>query len=211
LLSPPGVDINVDPLYGEGDNCVVTTPLFGEGVVVVVNDDGLFVANPDLDLDYLSTSLSYNYETDEHDPTPVRLSDDHGTSVAGLISAIRGNDICIDGIAPLVTLGARAINFPGATVEDFVDAFTSDVGDIDVLVYPLFSSTCYINENNDEVCKVEFGDGLSVVIEETYETATEDGAILVVAAGDDGEFEASSTMEDPFLRSPDIIAVAGGT
>ncbi|GIQ90889.1 peptidase S8, subtilisin-related, partial [Kipferlia bialata] len=211
LLSPPGVDINVDPLYGEGDNCVVTTPLFGDGVVVVVNDDGLFTQNPDLDFDLIDLTLSYNYETNEHDPTPLRLADDHGTGVAGLISAIRDNDICIDGIAPLVKLGARNIDFPGVTVEDWVDAFTSDVGDIDVLVYPLFESTCFINENNDEECYVIFGEGFSEIIEETYETATEDGAILVVAAGDDGEFEASSTMEDPFLRSPDIIAVAGGT
>ena len=86
-------DINLDQLHNQG--------ITGKTIKVAVVDSGLQLAHPDLSSNIIANG-SYDFVDDDSDPSPD-LSDtngDHGTSVAGLISAVSANDIGGRGVAP---------------------------------------------------------------------------------------------------------------
>ena len=88
-----GVDINMQPIWQAG--------LDGSGVNVAVIDDGLDINHEDLVLNTLqgsSLNMASNGKAST-DPTPVNASDDHGTSVGGLIAAVAN------------TLGGRGVAY----------------------------------------------------------------------------------------------------
>ena len=91
LNSREDVDINVEPVWGEG--------IMGEGVNVAVVDDGLHYTHEDL-LDNSDASLNHDYTGagDIHHPL-----EHHGTNVAGVIAA-RDNGIGVRGVAPRATI-----------------------------------------------------------------------------------------------------------
>ena len=91
-----GKDINLDDVH-------TTKGIFGDGVSVIVVDDGLEKEHPDLDV---KTTLSYNFVNGERDPTPPYNKDAHGTGAAGII-AMTNNSTGGVGIAPGVDLYGR--------------------------------------------------------------------------------------------------------
>lgn len=91
----PGEDMNVLEAYAQG--------AFGQGMLVGVVDSGVEIRHPDLQAN-IAPNLSLNFSpsaTDKMDPTnTAAVTGDHGTSVAGLIAAVAGNELGGRGVAP---------------------------------------------------------------------------------------------------------------
>ncbi|HWB11904.1 MAG TPA: Ig-like domain-containing protein [Pirellulales bacterium] len=113
----PGADINVTPVWAQGD--------LGQGITVGVVDSGVYFAHPDLVSNYRS-DLSFNFFNNTPDPTPPLSplltaagsglpadfqggEDSHGTAVAGIIAASGNNGIGGTGIAPDAQFGAERV------------------------------------------------------------------------------------------------------
>ena len=91
LDQPSGEDINVKPVWDDG--------LMGEGVNVVVVDDGMDWTHEDL-IDNVDSSLNHDYTAGAGIHHPFNH---HGTAVTGLIAA-RDNDFGVRGVAPRATV-----------------------------------------------------------------------------------------------------------
>jgi len=90
LFSALGEDINVASVWA--------ADVKGEGVKVAVVDEGVDLAHEDLSAN-IATQQSYDYLGN----APVRLAE-HGTSVAGLLSARDLNGLGVRGVAPRANL-----------------------------------------------------------------------------------------------------------
>ncbi|MDV6316125.1 S8 family serine peptidase [Idiomarina sp. HP20-50] len=91
----PGEDMNVIEAHAQG--------AFGQGMIVGVVDSGLEIGHPDLQAN-IAPNKSLNFAADaidKMDPTNRgAVRGDHGTSVAGLIAAVAGNELGGRGVAP---------------------------------------------------------------------------------------------------------------
>lgn len=95
----PRIDLNLASLFAAG--------ITGQGVKVLVLDDGLDINHPDLAAN-MDPARLHNFlvgAANPNDPTPANISDAHGTAVAGIIGAVANNGIGGRGVAPGVTLG----------------------------------------------------------------------------------------------------------
>jgi subtilisin family serine protease len=97
----------------------------------------------------------------------------HGTHVAGIIGAVRGNDIGIDGIAPAVRIMAvRAVPDGDERDKDVANAIR------------------YAVDNGAHIINMSFGKGYSPekwVVDEAVRYADERGVLMVHAAGNSAE------------------------
>ncbi|XMO25755.1 S8 family peptidase [Leptospira sp. 'Mane'] len=95
-IHPAGVagnDINVVPTWSMG--------LSGKGTLVSIVDDGVVLEHEDLQPNATAASINFLYGTNglaSNDPGGSLAN--HGTSVAGVISARGGNNLGITGVAP---------------------------------------------------------------------------------------------------------------
>jgi proprotein convertase subtilisin/kexin type 2 len=100
----------------------------GSGTRVAVIDDAIEVTHPDLSPNVVAGgSFSYRSGVNKAGafPLPCTINDDHGTAVAGLITARDGNAIGVAGVAPrasLVGYNALATNLD----TDIADALLRD-------------------------------------------------------------------------------------
>lgn len=106
---PENYDLNVQSLHKEG--------IKGQGVNVLVLDDGIDITHEDLSSN-IDKSMTFNFEDYSYNPTPPNTPENiqtsHGTNVAGMIAAAQ-NGKGVMGIAPRVKLGgARYIGISGA-------------------------------------------------------------------------------------------------
>lgn len=107
-------DLNVEALHIAG--------IKGQGVNVLVLDDGIEINHIDLK-DNINTSMTWNFQTNTYDPTPVNPDDAHGTNVSGMIAAVQ-NGIGVIGVAPRVSLGgARYIELTNNVIANTVEAY----------------------------------------------------------------------------------------
>lgn len=99
LVANGTTDINVEDVHTAG--------IKGQGVNVLVLDDGVDIRNEDL-VANVNTSMTYNFDNQSTDPTPAdtpaNINEAHGTNVAGIIAAAQ-NGKGVMGIAPRATLG----------------------------------------------------------------------------------------------------------
>ena len=89
----PGVDLDV----------ILVWPNYtGKGVKVAIIDSGVQYTHPDLARNY-DLSVDFNPLTLEDTGYPARLdpSDNHGTSVAGIVAAQQGNGMEFRGSRPM--------------------------------------------------------------------------------------------------------------
>ncbi|MDB4914317.1 MAG: peptidase and in kexin sedolisin [Gemmatimonadetes bacterium] len=145
-------------------------------------DDGLkeyesraaFGLNPDFDSrkivgdNYADLTERYYGNNDVTGPDAL-----HGTHVAGIIGAVRGNNIGIDGIAPAVRLMIVR------TVPD------GDERDKDVA-----NAIRYAADNGANVINMSFGKGYSPekkAVDDAVKYADAKGVLMIHAAGNDGE------------------------
>ncbi len=152
--------------------------------------NGLSVSDLNDQVDYVRGRLDYGYNPD-FDPRPIvgdnyedtseRLYGNtdvtgpdasHGTSVAGVIAAVRGNGLGIDGVAPNVLI------MPIRTVPD------GDERDKDVA-----NAIRYAVDNGANIINMSFGKSHSpykAAVDEAVRYAEEHGVLLVHASGNDG-------------------------
>ena len=111
LVANGTTDIDVEDAHSAG--------IKGQGVNVLVLDDGVDIHNEDLAAN-VNQSMTYNFDDGTTDPTPAdipaNIEDAHGTNVAGIIAAAQ-NGKGVMGIAPRATLGgARYIGTANADI-----------------------------------------------------------------------------------------------
>ncbi|MGC3030383.1 S8 family peptidase [Burkholderia sp. DN3021] len=115
LVANGTTDINVESVHAAG--------IKGQGVNVLVLDDGLEVRHEDL-APNVNASMTYNFYDGSTDPTPpdtaANIDTAHGTNVAGIIAAAQ-NGKGVMGIAPRVTLGGA--RYTGAANADNNEAY----------------------------------------------------------------------------------------
>jgi subtilisin family serine protease len=115
---------------------------------------------------------------------PMGPDSKHGTHVAGIIGAVRGNDEGIDGVAsPVRLMSVR-------TVPD------GDERDKDVA-----SAIRYAVDNGAHIINMSFGKDFSPfrpAVEEAIRYADENGVLMIHAAGNDGK----NTDEEPNFPTP---------
>ena len=128
--------------------------------------------NPDYDVrdlvgdDYADVSERFYGVGDVAGPDP-----NHGTGVAGLVAAVRGNDLGIDGIAPARIMVVRTV--PGGDERD------KDVA----------NAIRYAVDNGAHIINMSFGKSYSpqkAVVDEAVAYAAANGVLLVHAAGNSG-------------------------
>lgn len=114
LVSDGATDLNVEDVHSQG--------IKGQGVNILVLDDGLEINHVDLK-DNVSRSMTWNFETNDFDPTPTSKYDAHGTLVAGIVAAAQ-NGVGVMGVAPRVTLGgAKFLALPEGIFANVLEAY----------------------------------------------------------------------------------------
>lgn len=81
--SVAGFDINVTPVWPD---------YTGNGVLVAAIDDGFDQSHPDLVANYRA-DLAWDLDLNRSGAWPVNEDDNHGTSVAGLVIGVQGNNL----------------------------------------------------------------------------------------------------------------------
>ena len=99
LVANGTTDLNVEEAHAAG--------IKGQGVNVLVLDDGVDIGNEDLSGN-VNGAMTFNFDDGTTNPTPANtpanIEDAHGTNVAGIIAAAQ-NGKGVMGIAPRATLG----------------------------------------------------------------------------------------------------------
>ena len=135
-------------------------------VTIAVVDQGIALNHPDL-----RTAIAANAGrdfVDDDDPSPDSLTTEgHGTHVAGIAAAETDNDTGIAGISDARLLSVRALSEAGS-------GYTSDIAD----------GIQWAADNGVDVINLSLGGGgYSETMHAAVEYATQKGALLVAAAG----------------------------
>ncbi|UYL09515.1 S8 family serine peptidase [Bdellovibrio sp. SKB1291214] len=128
-----GVDLNLRATWSSG--------ILGNGIKIRVSDDGLENTHEDLtgnfptsstrSRDYVSGDSNNSYLTTT--APPHSSSDNHGTSVAGIIAAVGGNGVGSRGVAPKATLAVANL-LSSMTSQDLTVILNQATGtDFDIL------------------------------------------------------------------------------
>ncbi|MEM0963279.1 MAG: S8 family serine peptidase, partial [Bacteroidota bacterium] len=166
---PPMVDVG--PLRFLSEQDVTLQDL--EAYLASVDSRLAFGLNPDYDErdivgdSYDDVTERFYGNADVAGPDP-----NHGTGVAGLVAAVRGNDFGIDGVAPARIMAIRAV--PGGDERD------KDVA----------NAIRYAVDNGADIINMSFGKGYSPqkeAVDAAVAYAAEQGVLLVHAAGNSSE------------------------
>ena len=138
-----------------------------------IRDQLEYSLNPDYDVrsivgdDYADVDQRDYGNGDVAGPDP-----NHGTGVAGLIGAVRGNDLGIDGVAPVQIMVVRTV--PGGDERD------KDVA----------NAIRYAVDNGADIINMSFGKSYSPqkeAVDRAVQYATNKGVLLVHASGNSSE------------------------
>ncbi len=121
--SQVGNDLNLQTTWNSG--------IYGNGIKILVSDDGVESGHEDLSANFLVGNYSRNYTVNPYtalNAEPTASTDNHGTSVAGLIAAVGWNHRGGRGVAPKAKLASA--NFMSdnvsKTVAQMVDQATGN-------------------------------------------------------------------------------------
>lgn len=165
-----GNDLNLRTTWGNG--------IYGQGIKILVSDDGIESAHEDIAGNYLSGLFSKDYSK----PTPflsstaepLNAGDSHGTSVAGLIAAVGWNHLGGRGVAPKAKLVSA--NFMSENVTRSTDKLIDQAkGNFDV-----FNQSWGENQDSVDVLDLSYKSQLLYGVT-NYRNGK--GAIYVKAAG----------------------------
>jgi subtilisin-like proprotein convertase family protein len=121
----PGEDLNVIPVW--------ITGLKGEGIRIAVVDDGMEITHEDLAAN-VDAGLSYNYCDGSFNPTLCgsdTTASEHGTAVAGLISARDLDGVGGRGVAPRANIIGYNV-LESMTLSNQADAMTRNGNSVDI-------------------------------------------------------------------------------
>jgi subtilisin family serine protease len=183
-----GIDANVLGAWARG--------ITGAGVTIGIVDDCLQIAHPDLAPNY-DAADSWDFGSNDGDPSPVNPGDMHGTSVAGVAAAKGGNSIGVVGAAPNAGLAGLRIDFDNQTVQMFIDA---------TLYHSSGNNTSIKVKNHSYGYNTPYVDAAGPVT--ALETSAASGTIHVFAAGNQRSTWAQDTNTMQLQNSRAIIAVA---
>ena len=122
-----GNDLNLEKTWTDG--------IYGDGIKILISDDGVEDTHPDLKANFNLNSLSKDYTTSSpytaQRAAPKVAEDNHGTSVAGLIAATAGNGVGSRGVAPKSTIASA--NFLSTNVSQTTGIVADQVkGNVDI-------------------------------------------------------------------------------
>ena len=113
-LSEGTHDLNIEDVISSG--------ITGLGTIIAIVDTGLELSHEDLSANVVA-GKSYDYSDQDNNPEPINSLGDHGTSIAGLTSAVGGNNIGVRGVAPnSKVVGFNVIGGSNNTISNMVDA-----------------------------------------------------------------------------------------
>ena len=194
LQSARSADARLTETYG-GDYDLESLDLSGDereaaGPLLFLAERGASLSELEAFVDQLSSRLDYslNPDYDQRSVIGDHYADvterfygvgdvagpdpNHGTGVAGLVAAVRGNGIGIDGIAPARIMAVRTV--PGGDERD------KDVA----------NAIRYAVDNGAHIINMSFGKSYSpqkAAVDDAVAYAVERGVLLVHAAGNSGE------------------------
>ena len=175
-----GKDLNLDSVIASGIN--------GSGIIVAVVDSGLEIGHEDLAANIV-LNKSYDYLSSDNNPEPRDTTGDHGTSIAGLIAGVAGNDIGVRGVAPGAKLVGYNFMATGAKQNSqYLDAMGGTSGGADTADVDIY------NMSFGPPISREFPNLIRSDHEAVHKSGTETlrnnkGAIYVAAGGNDWTYK----------------------
>lgn len=167
---------------------VISSGITGLGAIIAIVDSGLEINHEDLASNILEDK-SYDYSDQDNNPEPSSTDGDHGTSVAGLISAVGGNNIGIRGVAPgSKIVGFNVLDGSNNNTSNLIDALGGASGGADTEDIDIF------NLSFGTSARRYFPPSLTSSYEATYKNGINllregKGAIYVAAAGNDWSYK----------------------
>ena len=218
----PGEDLNTDVTISNGYS--------GKGIGINVIDEGLEIAHEDL-VDNILDGYSYDFTDGDTDPTNTSVFGDHGTSVAGIISAKAWNNVGGRGVAPNSNvIGYNFLKYPAYDAEAYSWGYLNDYsGAMDIFnmsygyrnynsgtgtfSFPSNNELFYITEAaiKNGINNVRNGKGgiyIKSVGNAFGDYATNGSACGEPGVDDDGALGCSIRFHDPIHTTPYIIGVA---
>ena len=165
------------------------TPSTADAVLKQYTNQVEYNLNPDFDPRPIVGDDPANLEERRYGNRDVAGPDaEHGTHVAGIIGAMRGNGVGIDGIAPAVRIMAvRAVPDGDERDKDVANAIR------------------YATDNGAQIINMSFGKAYSpqkATVDAAVKYAESKGVLMVHAAGNDAE----NTVETPSFPSPTFVS-----
>ena len=205
ITSVDDVDTNVLDVLDNG-----TT---GKGVKVLVIDSSFELTHPDLRF-----SNTYNFNLQNRDITPDSTADYHGTAVAGVIGANRGNNYGIMGVAPdsylIAFNGLFEIIDDDVYLESYIETFYKALElDVDVINCS-WTSTGIVDEAsvdaiNTFITQARDGKGGFVVFSSGNEASTSllnEPALAKVISVGSIEADGSKSTYSNYGKRLDLVA-----
>jgi serine protease len=157
-------------------------------VTVAVVDQGVQYDHPDLDGN-MAADPGKDFVDNDGDPYPDDLSEEiHGTHVAGIAAAEIGNDTGVTGIGNSTIISGRALSESGS-------GSTSDIAD----------GIEWAADRGADVINLSLGGGgYTQTMKNAVSYATNNGALVVAAAGNNG----SSSVSYPAAYSESLAVSA---
>ena len=175
----------------------------GTGVKVAIMDTGIDYNHPDLAANYEGGyDFGGDYSGAPNDSDPMDFNG-HGTHCAGIVAAVKGNEIGVIGVAPEADLYA---------VKVFTDDGYGRYSDvIEALEWCIDTRTDDDPDNDIQVISMSFGSKLSdgdPGIESWINAAFDAGILLVGAAGNEGNAAGVGDNVIYPARYESVIAIA---
>lgn len=179
----------------------------GEGVLVAVNDDGLYFYHPDLAANY-NAALDYDFTRRSSTLiTDIGQGDFHGTAVGGIIGAVGNNGIGGAGIAYEATLTAsRILGYDPTGNQNTPDIFYA------ALVHRMNEIDVYNNSwgegNPDRTISPLTPEETIAYFEFAFLGNNGLGSIHIFSAGNDAETWDTANLSGN-ANSPYVVTVSG--
>ncbi|XKL62602.1 hypothetical protein PGB90_002435 [Kerria lacca] len=178
--------------------------IFGEGIVVLIIDDGFETKHYDLRNNY-KEFYGYDFVDEDDDPNPVHNEKriyNHGTKTGGVVGMLKNNGYCGVGVAPEVTLGAiRLIGPKPSNDEKDGAALLFRNGNVDIVNNSWGPQDNGITvQNLGEVTRAALKTGVT--------TGRRNKGTIYIFAGGNGKREGDMCGCDAFVNSLYTITVA---
>ncbi|XP_013405184.1 furin [Lingula anatina] len=190
-----GSSMHISEAWGQGYT--------GQGVTVVVNDDGLDIEHPDIKENY-DPDISWNLIDNDKNMSPPE-GRSHGTHCAGVVAATANNSVCGTGVAYNAKIGAIKFFNKAKETFDALEAATlyqeSRANSADI-----YLNSWGVNDDGktwdapENLAQLALQDGI-------MEGREGKGHIYVWAAGNGGEADNCGT--DGYVGSIYTIPIAG--
>ncbi|CAO3694897.1 unnamed protein product [Umbelopsis ramanniana] len=185
-----GNDLNITGVWKQG--------ITGEGVVVVLLDDGLDYESDDLKDNFYAAG-SYDFNDHTALPKPRLIDDNHGTRCAGEIAAVK-NEVCGMGVAYNAKVAGVRI----------LSAEISDADEAEALNYKYQENDIYSCSwgppDNGEVVDAPKGLVYDAIVNGINNGRNGNGSIFVFASGNGGSYDDNCNF-DGYTNSMYTITV----